>query len=332
MIWWFALGYFACYVPYAALTRGLTAGLIGEHGADGPLPGLSVLPAAATASALGMLAFITAMGWWRYVGKTRVLGVTLPVPGPYTFLSGLCTAAILLTTTLAYTFHGVSVVLMMVLMRSGVLLLAPIVDLLTGRAVRPRSWVALGLSGGALAVSFESRGALSLSGPAVADLVVYLVAYFVRLRFMSRLAKSPDPDASRRYFVEEQIVATPASLVALAVLALVNGGAVSDSVAAGFDLLAGDPTLPILIAIGLLSQGTGVFGGLILLDARETSFCVPVNRASSLVAGVGAAYALHLVWGEAPPARGELLAVGLCVVAMVILSLPTRRTPEAPAR
>ena len=53
--------------------------------------------------------------------------------------------------------------------------------------------------------------------------------------------------------------------------------------------------------IGVLSQGTGIFGGLILLDRRENTFCVPVNRASSILAGVLASLSLAFFFGHRAP-------------------------------
>ena len=82
------------------------------------------------------------------------------------------------------------------------------------------------------------------------------------------------------------------------------------------------PALPWLVLVGILSQGTGVFGGLILLDRRENTYCVPVNRASSVLAGVFATYALVLFTGAPLPGGPELFGAGLVVVAIVILSVP----------
>ena len=42
-----------------------------------------------------------------------------------------------------------------------------------------------------------------------------------------------------------------------------------------------------------------VFAAIILLDPRENSYCVPLERSSSLLAGLVAAYLLHLVLGTA---------------------------------
>jgi hypothetical protein len=110
---------------------------------------------------------------------------------------------------------------------------------------------------------------------------------------MSRLAKSADPEVGRRYFVEEQMVAAPAAVLALAALAFGAHGPAAATIAEGFTSAWGSPDLWALLLVGVLSQGTGVFGGLVLLDARESSFCVPLNRASSVLAGVGCGARAH---------------------------------------
>ncbi|MEI8258420.1 MAG: hypothetical protein WCJ30_22315 [Deltaproteobacteria bacterium] len=318
-----ALGYFLAYVPYAALTKGVTDGRIPgvEH-----LPGAVLLPISNIASMVGMMAFITGARWWRHAGRRRVLGMELPVPGPYTFVSGLGTATVIVTTTLAYTFHGVSIVFMMLLLRGGVLVLAPLVDALSGRAVRWFSWMALGLSLGSLVVAFSGHGEAKLSLVAGIDVTAYLLAYFVRLRFMSRIAKSNDPDASRRYFVEEQMVATPAVVVSLIVLSAIGPEPLRGHLRHGFTALGGVWTWITAVVIGLCSQGTGIFGGLVLLDKRENSFCVPVNRASSMLAGLGATLVLTVIWHGAAPDPREFLAASMVIGAIVVLSLAPRFT------
>lgn len=320
-IWAFAFGYFACYVPYSAMTKALTAGLL--QGMSAPIPGLVVLPVTVLASLAGMFAFITAMGWWKYAGRRAVAGVSLPLPGPWTFLSGLCTAAVIATTTLAYTFQGISIVFMMLLMRGGVLVIAPVVDWTSRRRVRWYSWVALGLSLGALLVANLTESSLALTTIATIDVGVYLAAYFVRLRFMSRLAKSDDPDATRRYFVEEQMTATPVLVLLLVGYAFLGTGTPSAELREGFTSFLQSGHVAFAVVIGLLSQGTGIFGGLVLLDRRENTFCVPVNRASSILAGVAASVGLHLVFARPLPGGLELFGAGLIVAAIVVLSAPS---------
>lgn len=320
-IWVHAFGYFACYAPYAALTKAVSTGML--PGLARPIDGFELLPITTLASSVGMIAFLSAMGWWRYAGARSFFGMRVPFPGRWTLLSGLCTACIVGTTTLAYTFSGVSIVFMMLLMRGGLLVVAPIVDLLSGRTVRWFSGVALVLSLGALAVATFDRASYDLTGVALIDVLVYLASYVVRLRFMSRLAKSNDRATTLRYFVEEQMVATPVIVLTLGLVAVIGHGHVMLAVRRGFVAPSSAVAVASGIVIGLLSQGTGIFGGLILLDARENSFCVPVNRASSVLAGVLASFSLAaFLGGSAVPAR-ERLGASLIFAAIVVLAWPT---------
>src|SRR5690606_2403077 len=100
-IWLFALGYFAAYVPYALLTKATTDGsMLGLTAVDG----MALLPVTTAVSAIGMLLFLGLSGLWRRANRLRLLGLTLPVPRLATWISGACTALIVVTTTLAYTF------------------------------------------------------------------------------------------------------------------------------------------------------------------------------------------------------------------------------------
>jgi len=322
-IWWYAFGYFACYVPYSALAKALSGGLM--PGMKRGISGFAILPISNIASLLGMFAFISAMRWWGFAGRRQLLGRSVPSPGLWTFLSGVCTAVIIATTTLAYTFDGVSIVFMMLLMRGGVLVIAPITDFASGRRVRWFSWLALALSMGALLVAFfgGSKSSLAMTWVAGADVVFYLLGYFVRLRFMSRLAKSDDPNTTKRFFVEEQMTATPLVVLTLVICALAGHGQLMLEIRKGFTGLWSSGQAATLVLVGVLSQGTGVFGGLILLDRRENSFCVPVNRASSVLAGLLASAALAVLLGLKMPGGAELVGATLVVGAIVALSLPT---------
>ncbi len=318
-IWGAAAGYFLCYVPYSALTKALSGGLM--PGAAGGVSGLELLPTTAMASMVGMLIFLSAARWWRFATQRQLGGLSLPSPTRWTFLSGLATAGIIATTTLAYTFSGVSIVFMMLLMRGGVLVIAPIVDAISGRHIRWFSAVALLLSLGALAAAFS--GDTRLTPLAALDVAVYLGAYLFRLNAMSHLAKTDDADTTRRYFVEEQMVATPAVVLTLALTALAGRGELSQALSAGFGgfFERGAAFVVPALLIGLFSQGTGIFGGLVLLGRQENSFCVPVNRASSILAGVVASASLALL-GASMPDTSQLVGAVLVLLAVLFLSLP----------
>ncbi len=320
-IWGFALGYFASYVPYSALTKAVSSGYLSKM--TGPVSGFELLPWSTLASLGSMFLFITAMRWWGYAGRRRLLGVRIPFPSRWTFLSGVCTAAIIATTTLAYTFDGVSIVFMMLLMRGGVLILAPVVDAISGRHVRWFSWLGLLLSFAAVVVAFVKDMGFNLSLIAAIDVALYLASYFVRLRFMSRIAKSNDEDARLKYFVEEQIVATPVIVALLSLLAMVGQGDIMLSLRRGFVSVFEYDIFWEVLLMGLFSQGTGVFGGLILLDKQENTYCVPVNRSSSVLAGVVASASLSVIFGKPLPASHELVGAGLIIAAILVLTLPS---------
>lgn len=315
-IWWWALGYFACYVPYSALTRTLSSGGLGAH----RVGSLELLPVTSLAATLTMLAFLSLTGWWRHAGRRVWCGLAIPSPSRLTLISGLCSAGIIATTTLAYSLSGVSLVLVALLMRGGVLVLAPVIDQLTGRPVRATSWLALGLSLAAmLAALAPGGGDPRMTALAALDLACYLGCYFARLLLMSRHAKA-DVAANRRYFVEESMVSAPALLALVGLGAVTLPGAAGRELAAGFTSFFTHPGWYLGLLVGAMSQGTGIFGGLIFLDPRETSFCVPINRASSVLAVLLASLALATLGAGTPPSRAEWIGAALLLVALGALA------------
>lgn len=326
-IWWFAFGYFACYVPYSALTKLLSDGELSASRER--LDGFALLPISTSTSLVGMLVFLTWAGWWRHAGQRKLGTVSIPCPGGWTFLSGLATAAIIATTTLAYTFSGISIVFMMLLMRGGVLVMAPLIDAISKRKVNLSSWIALGLSLGALAMTVRPGIDGRMTLVAALDVAAYLTGYFLRLRFMSRLAKRPERTASIRYFVEEQMVATPAIVLVLGLVALLSSGPIGAQLRWGFVSAWSSDVLAPLMLVGLLSQGTGIFGALLLLDARSNVFCVAVNRASSVLAGALASTVLWLLALGKPLKLAEILGAVLLMFALALLAFPPRKPKSA---
>jgi hypothetical protein len=322
-IWWWAFGYFAAYAPYAALTKAVSSGMIATGGARPPT-GIELLPSTVMATVITAAAFLIATGWWRAAGRWR----DIPAPSAITFASGLCASGIIATTTLAYTFDGTSIVLVQLLLRGGVLVIAPIVDTITRRKVQWYSWLGFALSLAGLLVPFVATRSFLISAWCALDVGVYVLCYFIRLQLMSRRAKSADPGANLRYFVEEQLVSSPALLCALVIAALAG----SHDLTAGFTTFFARPIWKTALVIGVLSQGTGIFGGLILLDRRENTFCVPVNRASSILAGLVGSFTLALWLDAKTPAWPELCGAALMVGAIVALTVPPALAKRRAAR
>lgn len=372
-IWWFAFGYFAVYIPYSFLTKVLTKALWATDGdatnvtsscdriVDGVVQSCSpmyvgsgeILPPTIMASICVMICFISIMGWWKYATQWKLGSLSLPRPRIWTLLSGICTGLVVVTTTLAYTIDGVSIVFAMLFMRGGMLIMSPIVDTIFKRHVKWFSWAALGMSLLALIVTnvwpyaFEGAtfGEKALMNTMLAvDLVIYLASYFCRLSFMSKLAKSDNDDDTKKFFVEEQMVGTPSVLIILFIAsffapeALTMAGPDGTQVAVsgfqkflygvhtGFFDFWGNHNSQVIIAalcIGFFSQFNGVFGGLILLDKSDNAFAVPVNRCSSILAGVAATCALAIVFDNYSfPGVGEFVGAGFVIGAICFLTIP----------
>jgi len=337
-IWWFAFGYFASYVPYTYLTKQVSDGLADHE----PVVGASILPLATFASVVGMFIFITLKGWWKYANHVQLGRVSLPMPRAVTFMSGISTAAIVTTTTLAYTFEGISIIFAMLLMRGGLLLLGPIVDRVTGRPFKSipwYSWTGSGLALLALVIGFAEKGGSQLTLIAAIDIGLYLIAYFFRLRWMTKLAKKGSREDDIAFFVEEQMVATPLALSVLAVIAASVDNKFGAQLSYGFVGVWEDPMLVLLLlTIGIASQGTGIFGALILLEPQENAYTVPVNRASSVLAGLMSTLLLMIFQDADGPSSYELVGALVVVAAILVLAWPgiqryrKRRAEQAAVR
>lgn len=323
--------YFLFYLPNVIITKLVTSL---PHGALGrPLTGLETLPASLILNTLMTYAFIWRSGWYRDANAVKLAGLRVPMPTRYTLVSGIGTALIVFTVPLSFTFKGVSIPFIQLLMRGDILIIAPLVDLIFGRRVRWWSWTALVMVAIALFITLNARGGLDLPPLAIATVALYTLGYFLRLTMMTRVSKTGDPASVRRYFVEEKVVALPASVAILAIISAAGMGDQAGELGFGFIGVWGDPVIIWLAMIALTLTIVSVFSVIILLDARENAYCVPLERASSLLAGVVASFILAWGWGLRPPTGAETLGAAILIAAIVLLSVAPRLRPSlTPAR
>jgi protein-tyrosine-phosphatase len=308
-IWWLALAYFAFYVPYSFLIKIVTNRF--WPGVDETVSGFRLLPGVVIAVAILLPLIITYQGWWKYVTRR---------PRRLVVLSGLGTAIIIGTTTLNFTFTGVSIIFALLLMRGGVLIMAPMVDLLYRRRVRWFSWVALGLTVPALLVALVDVNNYRLTPLAALTIGAYLAGYLLRIPCLTSMAKTQDDETTHRYFVEEAVAAIFFLITIPVLFAWFGQGGPILELRQGFvDLRGSGVAIPALL-IGALYASLYCFGTLIYLDCRENTFCIPLNRSSSLLAGVVASFALALLFGLAAPSEAQLASAAMIVVALLFLS------------
>lgn len=310
-IWVMALGYFLFYAPYSAAVKATSKGL--WPGVEGQLSRIEILPGFFLGAALVLFSFIAFSGWWRHVPERQVFGITARWPRRLTALSGVGTAAIIAATTLAYTFHGISIVFALLLMRGGVLIMAPLVDALFGRQVERNSWIGLSLSLVAVGIALADQNSYVLSTAAVLNLAFYYTGYIARLQCITALVKAEEPAARPRFFVEEQL--TSMTLLLLGCAGLVLFGVGENTTAAQ---LFQYPTLLIGVLYGCLF----LFGSMIYMDTRENCFCVPINRCSSVLAGLVASVAMIHLLDQPPISNAQFLAAGVIILAILALGQP----------
>jgi protein-tyrosine-phosphatase len=317
-----ALGYFLTYIPFAALTRALAQGLVPGVDAHG---GLTLLPAASIGVLIGMAGFLWASGWWRAIGVRELGGRRRRIPTRSMLVAGTAMAVIVATTILNYTFVGVSILFMLLMMRAGTLGIAPVVDIVRGRRIHGYAWAGLGLSALAVVIALAGVDAYALTIGAVLSLAAYLTGYVVRFRIMSRDAKVGDVAVDRRYFAEEQATAGVVLVLICAAFALVGAGPEMQALRDGFTEFLFTPAALLAILVGLFYSALYVFGTLIYLDPREYAWSVPVNRASSVFSVAIAAYALAWITVAEPPHYSTLVAAGIVLLAIAALSWPQLR-------
>lgn len=314
--------YFLSYLPNIVITKLVTT--FPNAGLGRAPTGLETLPASLIINLVLTYAFIWASGWHRDAHAVKLAGFRLPVPTWATFLSGIGTALVLFTVPLSFTFKGVSIPFIQLLMRGDILIIAPLVDLMFGRRVRWWSWTALFMVAVALTFVVRQRGGFALPPLAILTVILYTIGYFIRLAVMTRIAKSGDPVMVRRYFVEEKMIALPLSVAALAALSASGIGAQAGELRWGFIGVWGDPVIWWLTAIAVTLTIISIFAAIILLDARENSYCVPLERASSLLAGIIAAFLLAWFWGLKAPTGAETIGALILIGAIVLLSVAPR--------
>jgi protein-tyrosine-phosphatase len=320
-IWGLALGYFIFYVPYSAMTKGLSLGLF--SGNTNSISGFELLPTVLFGTVVGFTIILLVTGWWRHAGTTRLFGTKIPfATNKYTFLSGVATSVIIAATTIAYSFTGVSIVFAALLMRGGVLLMAVFVDTVYHRKIQLFSWIAFGLTLFSLLIGFSEKAGFKLSLIAGINIIAYLSGYFFRLQFMTYAAKTDNVSTTYKYFVEEMLSVMVVILFVPALFALAGWGEIMLSLRAGYLSFLSSGLLLQALLIGLLYSGLHIFGSRIYLDHRENTFCIPINRCISLTAAIAAGIILSVIFDKQFYTNTQLFSAAILIIAILVLGFP----------
>ncbi|MBI2638876.1 hypothetical protein HYW83_04785 [Candidatus Peregrinibacteria bacterium] len=319
-LWLLGTWLFLAYVGTGVMPKVFTYGL---GGVDKVSQNQYAIFSTAGGIIVGLL-IVFGLGWLRHFKRT------IPWEGTMTCVSGFSTAVVIVTTTLMYTFKGVSVMVAQVLMRGSVIILMLGIDgimiwrgLSTTKITRTQyKGVAFALAAIALAIFAPARplkpGQYAATFTEILPtLLAYIfLGYAIRL-FIQQLWKHKKGEAAqdnRGFFAVEQLFAV-ATLVAVAVYICFSSSTAPGLVDAqqafkhwnGWAMVSG-------IFFGLVAVPS-VF--LMMLKGRTGTFGALLNRVVTLIAGTIATCALAIaVAGQNWPTVYDWVSFGLLLLAL----------------
>ncbi len=185
-------------------------------------------------------------------------------------------ALIIVSSTLAYSMPGVSLLLPLLLMKGGPNIWAPIVDWWNGSEITHRARIVFALAIVAVVAALWSKISIAASFGVTATVgcaLVYMFAYFPKLKIMARYR------GDLVFLIADMTTTLLIALPLVGTLVLVKYGAAG--LLAAIKLLANYKVW----VMGAASEGAGLFGGLVFLAKTESTLSVPINRCSSLLGG-----------------------------------------------
>ncbi len=331
------LGYYFFYVLTGISVKYFTgkveAGFVGMNDYE-------YLLYSTASSGLLCIGVILVLRWQRFASGLRWQQL-MPI-----FLSGICTAFIIPSTTLLYS-QPMSVMIAMVLMRAGVLIVSRMVDQilfwqrLNRRKVLWEENLAVVFALGALslqaAISLiyedSQKHFAFLESPFVVGILsFYLLSYFFRIYIMNYF-KSVDPHGSKinnqGFFALEQLAASGTMIfVALVTLLLWKNGVWTAPAAEKFSLALFEPH-----AQWVLGSLSGTFYGMVaffsvfifLVRGRSATFAGLANRLTSLLAGTSATLLGCWLFGSPLPSLVDWLSFSLILFAVFLLAKSEKR-------
>ncbi|MFA6409061.1 MAG: hypothetical protein WCW01_02640 [Gammaproteobacteria bacterium] len=290
---------------------------------------------------------VLAWKWYKFKSNRLISIGKLKFPSEFLYIApaGLCTAIIVLFTTLLYSFN-MSVMVAMVIMRASVIVVGRIVDAIQikqGILKREVYWqenfgVIFALLAASTDLFWVKSGdfAIIKNFGALIVLCSYVAAYALRIYIMNYYKNTRPKDAhysNKSYFGVEQLIST-SIIVILALVFLKFGSGIqfihdyqtavfNPSANWGWAVLGGT-------AFGFIAFFS-VF--IFMFKGRTATFAGLVNRLTSLIAGT---VATLLVWlffqGKFPSPQEWLSLVFIFIAIGFITSSEKRRVKELVAK
>ncbi|MFH2203795.1 MAG: hypothetical protein ABIJ96_11810 [Elusimicrobiota bacterium] len=304
------------------------------------------------------------LGWviafrWFYLKSNRLItwaGITFPSEFLYIIPSGVCTAVIIPTTTLMYSFKHVSVMVAMVIMRGSVIVISRFVDsiqirqgILTKKVYAEENWgvvfalLAVGtkIFGGYVERFFMDAAALAaaagkasgkisiLQSPAALTVLCsYVCAYALRIYIMNYYKNTRpkgQPYDNKGFFAIEQIAAST-TLALIAGLMFVLPTSIEQVAEFQGSILTPHPSW---FAGNLAGAAFGIVAFfsvfIFMFKGRTATFAGLVNRLTSLVAGTAATLLCWQFFGGKFPQFQDWLSLMFIFIAVGFMTAAERK-------
>lgn len=346
-LWLLLLAYFVTYTGTGIDPKVFTGGL-------GGVPKITQMTNLVYATLGGItvvLLPVIALRWWRHftsAGHVKVGRFSIPKELFLLFLpAGLCTAVIIPTTTMMYSFHGLNVMLAVVMMRGCIVVIGRVVDAVQIRqgilkkevaweenvavvfalaAVCLACFVKTNKAGQVEAFNFTDVGFDFIYNPfARATFLAYIIAYAVRLYVMgyykNTLGLKKRGGDNRGYFAMEQLCSNITIVVVMVALCFFTGSEGS-AIAETHNALRKHWDGWVYLAIlGGTSFGLASFPSvfIFLIKGKTSTFAALANRLTSLIGGTFATLIIAAFFHQKTPKVEEWLSLALVLVAVGFL-------------
>jgi hypothetical protein len=334
-----AMGYFGTYV----ITGSLVKFFLSSKGMG--MTGIEFLVYSTLISSLFCVSLVIYWKWYKFKSNnyTTFIGINMPKEFLYIIPSGVLTAIIIPTTTLLYTFDGVSVMAAMIIMRGSVIIVSRIVDTIQikqGLLKKNVYWQEnIGFTFALLAIVlkliFVDKGSFDFihNFAFVSIFLAYIFAYAIRIYIMNYYKNTRPKDAIYDYkgfFGIEQISASLTLIISMIVILLVTAS--PETVIGQFQAAVHQPHEKWFSAVFAgIPYGIGAFFSvfLFMFQGRTATFAGLTNRLTSLIAGTVATLVVWQWLAKAPPSMLDWGALALILTAVYFLGLgEKRRTAE----
>jgi hypothetical protein len=335
------IGYFVFYVITGVTVKYFLAYKNGPH-----LHGMQNLVYSTLGGTLIALFIALIFKWYKLqtIKKVSFLGMMIPVELLYIIPSGVLTAVVIPTTTLMYSFQGISVMVAMVVMRGAIIIISRLIDTIQikqgilKKSVYFEENIAVAFAIVAVGVKIFDGGSDGHASPFTSLPVMivfssYIIAYAFRIYIMNYFKNTRPKDTkvnnNKAFFAIEQISSTIAMvLITIIIVVLFQSG-----------VLTGPRVEPFVKAI--LEPNTGqtagwwywaIFAGvafgivaffsvfIFMFKGRTATFVGLVNRLTSLVAGTTATIIFALIFGGKYPKLIDWTCLGFIFIAVYFMT------------